>query len=418
MKFDAPLLAILGEGFFARLSFSVVGFALPLYARQLGMSLAEVGMLISANVAVAMLLKPVLGRTADRVGWKRSAVAGVGLRSLVPLLLAAAALPWQLFAVRALHGVSEAAREPSVDTLLAAHGEKANAVASAFAWYATARSVGASLGHAVSGVLLTVTAYNFPLVFAVAFALALLPLALVLRYVPQDGHGEEREAPPAAPPVPAAEAAAAPRPGTLAVAGLGLLMNATAQMLHGLLPVLATEYAGLTPAETGLVYALSTLVVLFSGPLFGWLSDHVSRDLVLGVRGAANIVSSAIYLVAPSFAGVALGRCVDDLGKAAFRPAWGAMMAMASMAGGRRRAATMGAVSLGQDAGEIIGPILAGFLWNTWGIAAMLAIRIALAAATECYALIVGRRLHASYEPRHKIPATDMTKETQRCETG
>jgi hypothetical protein len=45
-----------------------------------------------------------------------------------------------------------------------------------------------------------------------------------------------------------------------------------------------------------------------------------------------------IYLVAPSLAGFAAGRVVDDAGKAAFRPAWGALMGEASSFDRRRRA--------------------------------------------------------------------------------
>jgi hypothetical protein len=37
----------------------------------------------------------------------------------------------------------------------------------------------------------------------------------------------------------------------------------------------------------------------------------------------------------------------------------------------------MGSLSAGEDAGEIAAPILAGFLWSTWGVPALLGVRIA-----------------------------------------
>ncbi len=403
----APLLVLVGEGFFSRFSFSLMGFALPLYARHLGMSLHEIGLLISLNVAVTIALKPAMGWAADHFGWRRSAIAGVGLRSLVPLLLAYAWLPWQLYGIRAVHGAAEAVRGPSVNTLLATHGDKNKAVASAFAWYATARSAAAGLGHATSGVLLTLTAGDFSLVFVVAFALSTLPLGVVAGFMPRDRDHEPVAAKPVAEGVPSdLDAApvngdrAATRPSLLPVAGLGFFMTTSAQMLHGLFPILATEYAGLNPAQTGIIYAASTCVVLFSGPLFGWLSDRVSRDLVLLVRGGANIISSGVYLAAPNFAGIAVGRCVDDVGKAAFRPAWGAVMAIVSGFDRKRRARTMSLTSLGEDVGDIVGPVLAGFLWHTWGVAALLGVRILLAAVTECYALAIGRKLHLAERQR------------------
>ena len=58
--FNVSLIALVAEGFFSRLSFGVISFALPLYARQLGMTLAEIGVLASLNVAVAMAMKPAI----------------------------------------------------------------------------------------------------------------------------------------------------------------------------------------------------------------------------------------------------------------------------------------------------------------------------------------------------------------------
>jgi hypothetical protein len=46
-------------------------------------------------------------------------------------------------------------------------------------------------------------------------------------------------------------------------------------------------------------------------------------------------------------------------------------------------------MSAGEDAGEFAGPILAGFLWSTWGVPVLLAVRIALAVVTEIYTLAV-----------------------------
>jgi len=386
------LLALLGEGFFSRLSFGLISFALPLYARQLGLSLSELGLLISLNIGVAMLCKPLMGRLADRVGWRRGLLAGVTLRSLTALLFALSWLPWQVFGIRALHGLSESLRDPAINALLAERGGR-KAAASVFAWYATAKTVAGSAGHAIAGILLALTAGEFGPVFVLAFVLSALPLLVVWRYV-KDGHRQVARAAPAARAESAAKSPRAERrPGLWPIVGLGALMSGTAQMLRGLFPVLATEYAGLGTAETGLIYLASTLLTIAAGPFFGWLSDHVSRELVLLVRGSANILSSAIYLVAPSLAGVTAAKLTDDLGKAAFRPAWGAMMASASSHDVRNRARRMGVMSLGEDAGELAGPVLAGILWSTGGIAALMGVRIALAALTEICAVVVTRRL-------------------------
>jgi MFS family permease len=384
---DPAFAAIVAEGFFSRLSFGLISFALPLYAYQeLGLSLTAIGFLASLNLGVAIVLKPFMGSLADRIGMKPSFTVAIALRSVVSLLLVFATLPWQLFAIRGMHGVSIALRDPSANVLIAEQGGK-KAVASAFAWYQTAKSLAGTLGKAGAGVLLALTASSFSAVFVIAFLLSALPVLIVARFVREPKSGgdssavavrqadEERDAP-------------MPPPRMLPFAGVGFLISGTAYMLANLFPILAVEYAGLSTAQAGLVYLIAPVVIL-TGPLFGWLSDNVSRKLVLSVRSVANVASSVLYLVAPNFAGVAVARAVDDLGKAAFRPAWGALMAHVAGFDRRRRARTMASMSAGEDAGEFAGPILAGFLWSTWGVPVLLAVRIGLAVVTEIYTLIL-----------------------------
>ncbi len=388
-RINVSLMAIVAEGLLSRLSFGLISFSLPLYARHLGLSLEEVGVLAALNSAVAVGAKPLLGWVADRFGLKRTYVVSLGLRSLISLLLGFANLPWELFAIRSAHGLSMSLRDPSANALIAENGTE-KSVASAFAWYQTARTVAGSVSKALAGILLTITAANYPFVFFLAFALSVLPLIVVSRCVKSDsetlGARSHRDSPADQP-----TSGSQTRPKVLPFVGMGFLIAGTAEMLNGLFPVLATEYAGLSKAQAGIVYAISTLAIAFSGPLFGWVSDHISRRLVLAVRGVANTLSSILYIVAPTFAGVAVAKTADDMGKAAFRPAWGALMAKVSSFDRRNRARTMSWMSMGEDAGGTLGPILAGFLWSTWGVAALMGVRVLLAAVTEVYAILVAR---------------------------
>lgn len=193
------------------------------------------------------------------------------------------------------------------------------------------------------------------------------------------------------------------RPPILPFATLGFLISGTAYLLANLFPVLATEYAGLSEAQAGSIYALAAVVTL-SGPLWGWLSDHVSRRLVLSMRSLANVGSSVLYLVAPGYAGLATGKALDDAGKAAFRPAWGSVMAEVASFDRSRRARVMGYLSVGEDAGEVVGPIAAGLLWSAFGVPAVLVTRIVLAVATEVYAVRLSRRFD---DDRHPGPTAD-----------
>jgi len=393
---DPFVSALVAEGFLSRLAFGLLSFALPLYALELGLGLAAIGLLASFNTAVAMVLKMPAGALADRVGLRRTLLAAMGLRSLVCLALATVTVPWQLFATRALHGTSIALRDPSVNALLAEHGGS-KAVASAFAWYQTAKSLAGALGKTIAGVLLTVTAGSFSTVFLISFVLSGLPVLLVawaLRGARSGTVGSaETDAATDAPASPDPANAAPPRKA--AFLGLGFFISGTSSMLSALFPVLATEYAGLSPAQAGLIYMVSVVAVL-TGPVFGWLADHVSHRLVFRFRSVANAGSSLIYLASPTFAGFTVGRILDDAGKAAFKPAWGAVMAHVASYDKRRRAQTMGLLSMGEDAGDVLGPIVAGLLWTIGGVPLLLGTRAALAVVADGYTLVLTRRLGPS----------------------
>lgn len=385
------LLAITAEGLLSRLSFGVIGFALPLYARHLGLSFTQIGILVSLNSAVALLFKPLLGWAGDRFGLKRTFLTSIALRILVSFLLVLATGPLALFVIRGLYGVSMALRDPSANGLIAGNGGR-KSVASAFAWYQTGRQIAGSVSKALAGVLLAATASNYPLVFFLAFVLSVMPIVIVALFVTEpDDAGSlapERDRP-----SPAQTPAVVVRQKTsvLPFVGFGFLVAGTAEMLSGLFPVIATEYAHLSKAQAGIIYTVSTLAAICSGPVFGWLADKVSGKLVLLVRSVANILSSVLYLIMPTYTGIALARTTDDVGKAAFRPAWGALMARISATDKNHRARIMSWLSMGEDAGGVAAPVLAGLLWSVWGIAALMTARIALAIVTEIYAFSIER---------------------------
>jgi MFS family permease len=396
---NLAMLAIVAEGFLSRLSFGIISFALPLYAHRLGLSLVEIGLLMTLNQVVAMVLKPAMGWVADRIGLKQSFTISIAVRSFVALSLVVAQSPWQLYVIKSLHGGSKALRDPAASALIAEQGGK-KAIASAFAWYHTAKIVAGSMGKAIAGILLTLTASNFPLVFNMAFLLSLLPLYSVIRYVKATRPESKKSARSSSEPsiIDSQKdqlnfSPQSPYSVLIPFTILSFAINGTAEMLRGLFPILAIEYAGLNEAQTGIIYTISTIVVLISGPIFGWLADHGRQEWVLLVRSLGNILSSIVYIMAPNLAGFTVGKLADDAGKAAFRPAWGAMMAHVASYNPQRRAQTMSWMLMGEDAGAIVGPIFAGLLWSTWGLPIMLGARVVLAIGTEIYTVYLSRSL-------------------------
>lgn len=401
------LLALLAEGFLTRLSSGVIGFALPLFAyRKMGLNLTETGVLLAMNQAAEQLFKPLMGWAADRIGLKRAYTLAIIGRSIAALCYALAGSPWQIYSARFLHGIAESLREPSVNALIAENA-KAKSVASTFAWYNTAKQTASSIGKTSSGLLLALLADNYPGVFLIAFGLSILPIVVVARYVHEPhpaglttgdmgSTGENNSTLPVPPRDPSAPDGSNSETSVgvsiFSFAVLGFLISCTAQMIANLFPVLATEYGHLTEAQTGLIYAVTIVVVIIAGPAFGWFADNVSRKLALAVRGLANTISSALFFFFPTFPGLAVGSVIDAAGKAAFRPAWGSLMARVSGFDRKRRAQVIGHLSLGEGLGEMLGPMLGGFLWHTWGLGVMLGVRVVLAVTGEIYAVMIARK--------------------------
>jgi MFS family permease len=405
------LAALVAEGFIMRLGFGILSFTVPLYARHLGLNLAETGALIAVTGIVKVALKPAAGWLADRIGAKRGLVASLALRSVVSFLFAFAGTPWQLYALRTAHGMSTSMRDPTVNALIAETGDE-KAMGTAFAWYFTAKSLANAMGKAIAGMLLALTASNYTSVFLVTWAISSLTLPAVMLFVPDDrrraaaadaaaaGAAVAAPAPEAPPPGPRAPAPPLARRVTSLV-GLGFLISVTASMIDRFYPILATEVAHMSPARAGLVYLASALVTLVAGPLFGWASDTFGRKPTVVARSVANAGSSLLYLFAQNPAGFTVGKLFDDGGKAGFRPAWGALKADISNASREQRARLMGVMDVGDDMGDVVGPMLGGFLWGVWGISGLLLTRVALAGLTE---LVAASVLHRPEPPGAKAP--------------
>ena len=399
MRSEHPRLAlalVIAEGFLGRLTFGMVSFALPLYALSLGLSLGEIGLIVSIRTVIALLLKPVAGWLSDRVGVRAVYLAGTLARVLAAAALLVVGGLAGLTSVRLLQGASAAGRD--VASLGVIARDAAARIGAVYGWYTTAKHLGGAAGAGVAGLVLAASAGSFTPLFLLILALSVLPTAavwLALKDAPEMD-ADRRPAPGGVPesgPAHASRTAAA-----LALmrelsgpASVGMLVATSAYMVHGLFPVLATEYAGLTAAQTGLIYSLSAVVFLVTGPAFGWAVDRFGHTIGVVWRSLANIGSSLLYMVSPTLAGLTLARSLDDSGKAAFRPAWASMIARIANLDPPRRGQRLGLLDTSQTMGEAIGPALAGVLWQSGGIVALFGVRIAIALFAELMALRVAR---------------------------
>ena len=383
LRAQPGLAVIIVEAFLARLGFSVITFALPFYALSLGMSLGETGLLISLRIITSVLLKPFMGHAADRFGIKNVYVCSIAGRCLIALLFMFTSEPWHLFLVRALQGVTSAAREPTSAIMLIQNADEKR-VARTFSWYASARSVGIAMGYPLAGAMLALTGDNYPFVFLFTTATSAVAFLLVWMLASDASGSSQLDDLDTTPATPARLAVAA----WLPFAALALLMAIPASMVQSLFPLIVAERTGLGKAEIGLIYTMSMGVVVIAGPLLGWVSDMISRRLVFAVRSVASVLSSVLYCVLPGFWGMTASRMVDDIGKAAFKPAWGSVMSdVTRNAGKLRRGRLVSYLDTAESLGEAIGPILAGVIWQNGGLLWLFGARIVLSVIAEIQAI-------------------------------
>lgn len=402
-----PVRAVTVEGFTTRLAFGVVIFAMPLYARQLGMSLTEIGVLVAMKALVEPAVKPFMGGAVDRWGARRGYLTAVTVRLVASVLLFTATTPASLYAARLVQGAASAARDPASISVLADSGEQK--LGRAFSLSFGAKDLGAVSAGALGGVVLSHSGNDFRLLWAFVAAISFVPVVVVWLWVPRPGQlppGLTAATEPSAiarlvkdPPKdrPTAPSRVFRDRRLRLLCTLGLLAGMTAHMTHGLFPVLAAEVAGLSPGQIGAIYSASVFVLLLVGPLAGLAADRFGATPLTGARGVANTLSSLLYLVFPTAAGMLAGRLVDDAGKAAFRPPWGSLLAQAARGAGPRAGRVAATLDTALSVGEAAGPVIAALLWDIWGLAAFLLVRAALGIATEVF---VTRRLRRAEPAR------------------
>ncbi len=282
----AALLFVVGLAFFTdSILYYLLVPLLPHYAKSLGLSQMEIGILFGAYAAAILAGTWPLGRLADRVGRRRPFLWGlVGLGATTLLFAFASSYPLLLLA-RVLQGLAAAATWTSGLALLAEgfpSERRGQAMATAFA----AANLGVLLGPPVSGVLTESFGPRSP--FLLAAGLALADAAARVCFLRDDE----------------------PPPGE--TVGLSALLgNATVRTLAGAMALGAALWAvleatlplhldatlAMRASEIGILFAAAALTHTLTSPLMGRLSDRVGRLRVLRI----GFVLAAFLVPVPAF---------------------------------------------------------------------------------------------------------------------
>jgi eukaryotic-like serine/threonine-protein kinase len=238
------------------------------------------------------------------------------------------------------------------------------------------------------------------IIFALSTILSAFSLLLVQIFVKEKKKDKKKDKPASSGMLQRPGGSPQKQPSVWSFALLGAALTAPAYMVTGEFFVVLAVKLEVTPGALGWIKIVAeTIIPLIFGPSFGWLADRIGAGKVIALRSIANLATSALFWITPWFAGTALlgvmmglARGVDEIGKAAFKPTWGAIAAKVSSFNLSTRSKTMGIMEGGVDASDLTFPVIAGLLLQYFSLGVLMIVRAVLAIVAEVYGYFLMRK--------------------------
>ncbi|GAB1640045.1 hypothetical protein KRMM14A1259_04680 [Krasilnikovia sp. MM14-A1259] len=343
-------------------------------------SLLMLGGLLALYDGAEVLLKPVFGSLADRVGARPVMLGGLVAFALASAAYVLADSPGWLWAARLGQGAAASAFSPAASALLARLNPAAKH-GRAFGSYGFWKSIGYTLGPLLGGVL--------------AWAGGLRLLFVVLTLLGAAVAGWALLAVPVVPPLPRSRQTVLDLARRLAdPAFLGptaALAGATAALSVGVgfLPV-SGRAAGLGTIATGAAVSVLAACAALVQPRAGRALDDGRLTARAGLTAGLAIAAAGLAAATlPGLAGVLAGAALIGVGTGLVTPL--GFAALASRTPPARLGQTMGAAELGRELGDAGGPLLVAAVASLAGLAYGFAALAVLLAAGAALALTRGR---------------------------
>src|SRR5690625_287822 len=356
-----------GAALLIALGYGLVAPVLPQFARSFDVSVAAASFVVSAFSLCRLLFAPAGGALIARLGERRIYMAGLLIVAASSVATALAQTYVQLLVFRGLGGIGSTMFTVSAMGLIVRLAPP-TARGRASSLYATAFLIG-NIGGPVLDGLLAELGLRVPfVVYAVALVLA---TAVVWRLLPDTGRGSARtreEGPPMA-------FAEALRDSAFRVALISGFANGWSNfgVRVALLPLFAAAALDAGPWAAGAALAVFAGGNALALTFFGGLADVRGRKpmimIGLAVNGAFTVVlgmSGNIWIV------MALS-AMAGIGAGMLNPAQQATVA--DIVGNKRSGGkVLAGFQMSQDAGAIIGPVVAGAIADRLGFAAAFAV--------------------------------------------
>jgi len=341
-----------------RFSFGLVLFTLPIYLPKHEFSNFIVGIIAAAYPVAETIFGPVIGLLADKFGRRNWIYVGLCMSSLVLFGFTLSTNVILLAIIHSLEGVAAAmivvsALAMVTDTSTASNRGQQMGI------YDFANLSGYMVGIFTAGILTR----SYPVISAFYLGSILAAVGAAYAYL-RVKETMRQEKITSMSPLKAVRLLIRDR---RAIAMFPIWLSVTTFI--GMILTFGPRY-GPSPLITSLLFAGVVLILAFTQPFFGHLSDSYGRDrlMMLGMLSLIGFFITVIamfrwhfpmsYLV-PFFA-------VFGVGSFAFAPA--ALASIGDFAPKGGRGITMGIYSVMISLGTIIGPLLGGYLLDNYGV--------------------------------------------------
>ncbi len=340
------------------IGFGVVVPILPFYAEQYGASATVLGLLLTSYSAMQFAFSSLWGRLSDRIGRKKTLLLTIAGSAVSLVLVGLADSLVLLFAGRILSGIFAA--NISVASAYVTDVTTEESRSKGMGLIGAAFGIGFLLGPAMGGVLSS-RGYHVPILAAAA--LSALNFFYALWRLPEPARHHRPSLSPNLSKDEAVETRVLFHPQVFKLCSIHFLFTVGVNQLESVFAFFMMRRFGYDAMHVAYILALMALImILIQGGLIRALTEKYGETLLL-VAGSLLLAASFAFVPwSPTVALLLLPLGIASVGRGISQPALMSLVSKKSPP--HMRGAVMGTFQASASLGRVIGPVIAGVLFD------------------------------------------------------
>jgi MFS family permease len=351
-----PLLIFILTQFLNWTAYQTIAPILPIYVRDLGFSIADLGLISAALGISLMIFEPLWGMFLNKIGAKKVFLFSILCSTLIVFSYTFINDLIGFIILRFLSGAVGSAGGVSSRVLVRKSFSKGGRAYGT--WY-TIISIAGLVGPIIGGYAATI-ASGYNLVFYIATVIGFMALFLgfgIPEIKDTNESGKEEKS----------KGMTKKEKNTLVYASLLTIIPLFLRFVYTtFMPVFAKESEKflLNPLEISLAFTIMGLVGLFAPLLFGELSDKIGRKKIIILGMGLNAFTFILLSTTPGVIIIYLTSAILAFGTAAVSPPLMALLTDKILPANQGIA--IGVFGAGEDLGILIGPVIVGYVYQNY----------------------------------------------------